>query len=127
MSMTKEILTVFSSYPAIYNATNDTVFSDMVATTNPLGIARLVNKTILHGMAAAEPERFDRLEAAGFRLIRYGDIISQLFEKFGGHYMDVGASAKIADGLVSLLWQPDGPPRWHRFPKTLLLTVNRSR
>jgi hypothetical protein len=73
----------------------------MLASTNPMGIARLVNKTILDAMAAEEPERFDRLEAAGFKLIRYGDIIAQLFERFGGHYMDVGASAKIADGLVS--------------------------
>lgn len=51
-------------------------------------------------LAAAEPERFDALERAGFRVDRYGEVIYQLHEKFGGHYMDVGTSKKIADGLV---------------------------
>ena len=51
--------------------------------------------------AAQEPERFDALERAGFLLDRGGDISTYLFERFGGHYMDVGASAKIAKGLVS--------------------------
>ena len=55
---------------------------------------------VLNGMAKAEPERFDALEKAGFKCIRYGDIVYQVFDRFGGHYMDVGASAKIANGLV---------------------------
>jgi hypothetical protein len=54
-------------------------------------------------MASTEPERFDALEQVGFKVIRYGDIVYQLYEKFGGHYMDVGASAKIANGQVSKL------------------------
>jgi hypothetical protein len=67
-----------------------------------MGVARLINRAVLNGMAAQEPERFEKLAAAGFKVIRDGDIVYQLFEKFGGHYMDVGASGKIADGLVSL-------------------------
>lgn len=47
-----------------------------------------------------DPERFDALERAGFKTERYGDIAFQVNEKLGGHYMDVGASAKIAKGLV---------------------------
>jgi hypothetical protein len=74
-----------------------------MSSTNPLVVARLISLTVLNGKARLEPDRFDRLEKAGFNLIRYGDIIHQLYEKFGGHYMDVGASAKIADGQVSRL------------------------
>lgn len=84
-----------------YNTTSDTDNSDMMSLTGPLAVARLMSNIALNGMARAEPDRFDALEKAGFKVIRYGDIIYQLFERFGGHYMDVGASAKIAKGLVS--------------------------
>ncbi|KAK1765600.1 hypothetical protein QBC33DRAFT_579352 [Phialemonium atrogriseum] len=85
-----------------YNTTSDTDNSDMMSLTGPLAVARLMSNIALNGMARAEPDRFDALEKAGFRVIRYGDIIYQLFERFGGHYMDVGASAKIAKGLIKI-------------------------
>ncbi|KAK3901900.1 hypothetical protein C8A05DRAFT_44560 [Staphylotrichum tortipilum] len=86
----------------IYTPTIPTLISDLGASTTPLGIARLVNRTVLNGMAAQDPERFERLAAAGFKVIRDGDIVYQLFEKFGGHYMDVGASGKIAAGFIKI-------------------------
>lgn len=73
----------------------------MMSLTGPLALGRLMSNIALNAMASAEPDRFDALEKAGFKVIRYGDIIYQLFERFGGHYVDVGASAKIAKGLVS--------------------------
>jgi hypothetical protein len=60
--------------------------------TNPLAVARITSMFVLNGMAKAEPERFDALEKAGFKVIRYGDIIYQVFDRFGGHYMDVGTA-----------------------------------
>lgn len=84
----------------LYNASVETKVADTLTYTNPLGVNRLISKTTLNGLAKSEPGRFDRLEQAGFNLIRYGDIIYQLYERFGGHYMDVGASEKIANGLV---------------------------
>jgi len=86
----------------IYNQQMDTKIADRIAYSNPLALARLSNMRILHKMADEEPDRFDALERANFKLIRHGDIVYQLFERFGGHYMDVGASKKIVDGLVSL-------------------------
>ncbi len=74
----------------------------MMGLTTPLAVSRLISMHVLHSMARAEPERFDALEKAGFKTIRYGDIIYQVMDRFGGHYMDVGASAKIAKGLVSV-------------------------
>jgi hypothetical protein len=52
-------------------------------------------------MAQNDSERFDSLERAGFNVERYGDIIQIIYGRMGGHYMDVGVSAKIAQGLVS--------------------------
>jgi hypothetical protein len=87
-----------------YNQDVPTEIADQMSLTNPLALSRLVSMLLLHGMARAEPERFENLENAGFKVIRYGDIIYQVFDRFGGHYMDVGASAKIGKGLVCLLW-----------------------
>jgi len=52
-------------------------------------------------MARQEPERFDALQRAGFLTERYGSMTHHIYNLFGKHYMDVGASAKIAKGLVS--------------------------
>jgi hypothetical protein len=51
-------------------------------------------------MARKDSERFDALEKVGFKVERFGDIVQTLYERMGGHYMDVGASAKISHGLV---------------------------
>lgn len=47
------------------------------------------------------PHRYDSLEQAGFKVGRNGDLWDILCGKQGGHYVDVGTSQKIADGLVS--------------------------
>lgn len=51
-------------------------------------------------LASQQPERFDSLERAGFRVERYGDLWKLLSGRFGGFYQDVGASAKISAGSV---------------------------
>ena len=53
-------------------------------------------------MAQKESERYDSLERVGFNVERYGDIAEMMYERMGGHYIDVGVSAKISKGLVSL-------------------------
>ena len=52
-------------------------------------------------MAEAELERFQALARTGFKVDIFGDIARNQYERLGGHYMDVGCSAKIAKGLVS--------------------------
>jgi len=52
--------------------------------------------------SSLEPERFDSLEKAGFRLQRDGWLAEYIFERFGGYYVDVGASRKISDGLIKV-------------------------
>lgn len=77
-----------------------TELADRLAMSSPTNVTRLMALNGLTNMAREEPERFDALERAGFKTERFGDLYQHLYERFGGHYMDVGASAKVAQGLV---------------------------
>lgn len=85
----------------MYNSDVPTEYADMIQNTGPMAVGRLLAQMGLNGEASREPERFDALERAGFKTERYGDIMWQIYERMGGHYMDVGTSAKIANGQVS--------------------------
>ncbi|KIW81779.1 hypothetical protein Z517_04805 [Fonsecaea pedrosoi CBS 271.37] len=85
-----------------YNAHVPTVDADREQYSMPYAVTRLLSRKALHGMAAKEPERFDALERAGFRVERYGDIMWHICEKLGGHYMDVGCSDLIAKGKIKM-------------------------
>lgn len=54
-------------------------------------------------MADADPEPYNALQRAGFKLERYGNVDHNIYERSGGHYVDVGCSKKIADGKVGRL------------------------
>lgn len=63
----------------------------------------------------ASAERFDALERAGFKLDRKGDIYDNLYCRFGGHYVDIGTSDRIAKGQIQMKsnslvkeWTEDG-------------------
>ncbi|KKA21554.1 Flavin-containing monooxygenase [Rasamsonia emersonii CBS 393.64] len=87
---------------ALYNAKIPSDVADRIAYSSPLVVSRQIGLLHSRYLAAAEPERFDALERVGFRVDRYGEVVYQLHEKFGGHYMDVGTSRKIADGLIKI-------------------------
>lgn len=55
---------------------------------------------LIHSLVRANAERFDALERQGFKLVRFGDFFHHQTERQGGHYVDIGTSAKIADGRV---------------------------
>ncbi|KIX97660.1 uncharacterized protein Z520_06438 [Fonsecaea multimorphosa CBS 102226] len=86
----------------LYNETFDIDLADRMQFSNPLSVARQIAQRTLHPLAAAEPERFDALERVGFKVERFGDMHHHLNERQGGHYVDVGASAKIANGLIKI-------------------------
>lgn len=94
-----------------YNPEIPTEVADRLTLTPPMAVARLMFQKLLHGDARQHPEKLDALEKAGFKTDRFGDLIHSLAHRFGGYYMDVGASAKIGQGLVGL----------HRAPRTLHL------
>jgi hypothetical protein len=83
-----------------YNENIPVVDADREGYTMPYAVTRLLSRKGLHAAAAKEPERFDALERVGFRVERFGDIMWHICEKLGGHYMDVGCSALIAQGKV---------------------------
>jgi len=85
----------------LYNENVPTELADMLQMSGPMAVGRLLVNSGLHAMAKQEPERFDALERSGFKTVRYGDLMFNLAERAGGHYMDVGTSQKIADGKVS--------------------------
>lgn len=86
---------------ASYNETIPTDLADKLGQTFPYAVSRLLFRGFLHHKAMSDSERFDALERAGFKVERYGDLAYHIFYRYGGHYVDVGASGKIAKGLVS--------------------------
>ncbi|KAH8820696.1 dimethylaniline monooxygenase (N-oxide forming) [Xylogone sp. PMI_703] len=85
-----------------YNAKTTTAVADNTGFSAPLAVGRLIAMAGLHHAAAQEPERFGGLRKAGFKVEQFGDIHHHLYERLGGHYIDVGASAKIAKGLIKI-------------------------
>lgn len=50
----------------------------------------------------ASPEWYEALERVGFSVDTRGDFMDHLLVRFGGHFMDHGASAKIAAGKIKV-------------------------
>lgn len=83
-----------------YNAATPTALADRRSFAQPLAVySHLVNRGT-HAMIARHPQRFDALEARGFRVDRFQDMGYILYERAGGHYMDTGASARVARGEI---------------------------
>jgi thioredoxin reductase len=84
----------------IYGPTSNIEATDRMFQTMPLAFVRQLMNQGMRMHAVKEPERFDALDKVGFKVDRDVDMIHILFEKIGGHYMDVGTSAKVASGQV---------------------------
>ncbi|OAL23978.1 hypothetical protein AYO22_06002 [Fonsecaea multimorphosa] len=102
ISNSSKIVEKLIYFKGLYNETFDIDLADRMQFSNPLSVARQIAQRTLHPLAAAEPERFDALERVGFKVERFGDMHHHLNERQGGHYVDVGASAKIANGLIKI-------------------------
>lgn len=93
-----------------YNTQIPIALADKLGNSLPNPILSLISRATLHTFARQNPERFIALEKAGFRVEVFGDPVYQILERLGGHYMDVGASQKIAAGevgdLISLTSTP---------------------
>lgn len=74
--------------------------SDRATLSLPVAIIRKMGLVGTKFAVDREHGRYDALEQAGFKVERYCDIWKSLVEQLGGHYQDVGCSAKIAAGLV---------------------------
>ena len=84
----------------LYNDEIPIEIADRLQFSLPIAISRQIATKRMWSLVDAEPERFDALERVGFKVNRYSDLFVFLCEHMGGHYLDVGCSAKIAAGLV---------------------------
>ncbi|KAK2686284.1 hypothetical protein QWA68_014845 [Fusarium oxysporum] len=89
-------------YDLIYNDKIPTEISDRLMFSNPVSIARKLSSKTFHAMARAQPERYEALERAGFKVNPFGDIQEAINIRLGGHYIDVGTSAKIGKNLIKV-------------------------
>ncbi|KAJ0131514.1 Ankyrin-1 [Fusarium oxysporum f. sp. albedinis] len=94
------LLTYASS--AMYHLDCDTEESDRDLFSIPLAILRKQSLIGSKPAVDSDHERFDALERRGFRVERYIDLWKCMCERNGGHYQDVGCSAKIAAGLIKI-------------------------
>jgi cation diffusion facilitator CzcD-associated flavoprotein CzcO len=86
-----------------YNAHTPVSEADRTSFTYPNKVMREMVNRIVHFLIKKDPEQFDALEKAGFKLDRYGDIYSHLYIHFGGHYVDIGASKRISEGEIKVV------------------------
>ncbi|GLA24772.1 flavin-containing monooxygenase [Aspergillus phoenicis ATCC 13157] len=94
-----------------------TLAADKQQLSTPLAVSRLMSTLTLGAKIAQNPERFDALERAGFKVDRGAEVVAHVHERYGGHYIDVGNCANIAKGLVKV--KSDSPLA--RFTRTGLL------
>ncbi|EQL30670.1 hypothetical protein BDFG_06926 [Blastomyces dermatitidis ATCC 26199] len=85
-----------------YNDTFPTDLADRIEYTTPLSIVNKMVMARFHAMVSQNTEQLDALERVGFRVKRCGSPISTLYEEGGRHYIDVGTSAKVAQGLIKV-------------------------
>ncbi|KAF2168778.1 hypothetical protein M409DRAFT_65185 [Zasmidium cellare ATCC 36951] len=89
-----------------YNLDKETKIADQEQVTIPNKIARNMTNMMVQGLIKTHSARFDALEDVGFKVDREGDLFSCLFERFGGHYIDHGGSARIAKGDIKVQSKP---------------------
>lgn len=81
-------------------------FADNFFMTLPSIIDSQLAKGLNAFMASQEPSRYAALKAAGFPVLdaahEGADLMSNLIERGGGHYMDVGATELIVQGKVAV-------------------------
>ncbi|KAK4554762.1 hypothetical protein LTR86_008264 [Recurvomyces mirabilis] len=85
-----------------YNPSKHPADADKECFTYPNKILRTIINRFAHMHVKKNSARFDRLEEAGFKLDRFGDVYDNLYVRFGGHYIDIGGSKRIADGEIKV-------------------------
>ena len=68
----------------------------------PNKISRDIVKIQYDILTAAEAYRFDALERVGFRVDRTTPLMDNILMRYGGYYVDIGASAHVARGEIKV-------------------------
>ncbi|KAH7096045.1 hypothetical protein FB567DRAFT_624218 [Paraphoma chrysanthemicola] len=80
--------------------------ADRFINVNPIGIDTQFIHGLLSHLSSQQPDRYAALEKAGFPRIDNQDpnanLAINLFERAGGHYLDVGTTELLASGKVAV-------------------------
>jgi Pyridine nucleotide-disulphide oxidoreductase len=96
---------------AYYRKAHDPVYNDKIPTeisdriflwSTPVPVFRLLVLQTIGFLANQDSEYFDALDGVGFKTQRVCDMANMLYERLGGHHLDVGAAAKVAQGLIKV-------------------------
>ncbi|KAM5346055.1 hypothetical protein ACJ41O_009060 [Fusarium nematophilum] len=90
------------AHTQLYNEASIITESDRREYSLPLTFYRNLAETLMKKLATEEPEQFDSLEQAGFKVVRVPNPLKIMFERQGSHYLDVGGSQKIIDGEIRI-------------------------
>ncbi|KIW11309.1 hypothetical protein PV08_10609 [Exophiala spinifera] len=85
-----------------YNLEVPTAAADVMSAGLPNKISRDIVKIQYDMATKAESERFDALERAGFRVDRTTPLMDNIMMRYGGYYIDIGASAHIVRGEIKV-------------------------
>lgn len=86
----------------LYNLEIPTADADIMSAGRPNKISRDIVKIQYDMATEAESERFDALEQAGFRVDRTTPLMDNIMMRYGGYYIDIGASAHIVRGEIKV-------------------------
>lgn len=85
-----------------YNLDKPVEEADREQSTQPLKVLSELADKHIHAGTKAQSQFYDDLEAAGFKVERYGRLFHHLFGRFGGHYVDIGNCSRIIKGEVKV-------------------------
>ncbi|KAI9695548.1 MAG: hypothetical protein M1820_008561 [Bogoriella megaspora] len=86
----------------LYNTAIPTTVADAISASRPNKITRDIVAVNFEAWGALEQGRFEALERAGFRVDRKMPMFDNILNRYGGYYIDVGASSLIANGEVKV-------------------------
>jgi len=98
----RDFMTTFLNYAWLPHEQRSSDVSDRLFWSPPTAALRLMCYNLFNPQFDAWPDQFDALEAVGFKCDRRGDFMDHLLVRFGGHFMDHGASAKISAGKIKV-------------------------
>ncbi|KAM0346972.1 hypothetical protein ACHAO7_011847 [Fusarium culmorum] len=90
------------AHTRLYHPKAITIESDRRELGLPLSFYRNLSMLMIKKLSTEQPENFDALERAGFKVDRFPDAIKIQFERQGGHYLDMGGSQMVIDGKISI-------------------------
>ena len=91
-------------YDPVYNLEIPVEIADRTFFHSPIPLSRQLALLFIKASADQDPypEYYEGLEKAGFKTDRYIDLMQIINERMGGHYFDVGASAKVIRGEIKM-------------------------